>query len=65
MSSLVAPVYLPTPGCCGAAVVDGGPRCGAAPIRPFPCGDRCAQHAPINRKTGARTPFLQLVKEAA
>lgn len=62
---LVPPVFVPTPGRCGAAHTDGGPRCGATPIRLYPAGERCPAHAPINHKTGAPEPFLHLVKEAA
>ncbi|MGW7197250.1 aromatic ring-opening dioxygenase LigA [Streptomyces chryseus] len=24
----------------------GNPRCGAVPVRPYPCGPRCEQHQP-------------------
>lgn len=63
MNALVAPVFVPTPGRCGAAQFDHGPRCGASPTQWFACGERCRAHRPANRKTGKPEPYLRLLKE--
>lgn len=48
-----------TPPAGGRAARDcdaGNPRCGARPVRPYPCGYRCDQHKPQPTRRQEPTP---------
>lgn len=62
---LAPPPYTLPRGLCGASDTHGGPYCADENTRPYPAGDRCRRHPPVNRKTGKPDPYLSLAKGAA
>ncbi|MFF1686051.1 aromatic ring-opening dioxygenase LigA [Streptomyces sp. NPDC058254] len=62
---LDTPPASPVPGQLAVEVDDrppvvcghGNPRCGAVPVRPYPCGPRCDEHQPAKTRPfyGTRT----------